>query len=47
MSKKLTSLDLFCGCGGLSLGFMDTGFKCVLGVDSDVVAFKDFKVNQM
>ena len=27
-------LDLFCGCGGLSLGFMKQGFEIVAGVDN-------------
>lgn len=43
--KKLTCLDLFCGCGGLSRGFMDAGFECVLGVDFDDAALKTFKAN--
>lgn len=43
--KKLTCLDLFCGCGGLSRGFMDAGFNCVLGVDFDAAALKTFKEN--
>ena len=43
--KKFTCLDLFCGCGGLSRGFMDAGFKCVLGVDFDAAALKTFKAN--
>lgn len=42
---KLTCLDLFCGCGGLSRGFMDAGFRCVLGVDFDAAALKTFKAN--
>lgn len=45
MAKELTCLDLFCGCGGLSRGFMDAGFKCVLGVDFDTAALKTFKAN--
>lgn len=43
--QKLTCLDLFCGCGGLSRGFMDAGFDCVLGVDFDKAALKTFKEN--
>ena len=43
--RKLTCLDLFCGCGGLSRGFIDAGFKCVLGVDFDDAALKTFKEN--
>ena len=31
----LRFLDLFCGCGGLALGFQDAGFKFVMGVDND------------
>ena len=30
--KKLTCLDLFCGCGGLSRGFMDAGVNVFSGV---------------
>lgn len=45
MKKKFTCLDLFCGCGGLSRGFMDAGFECVLGVDFDPAALKTFKAN--
>ena len=34
MSKPLTFIDLFSGCGGLSKGFEDAGFRGLLGVDS-------------
>ncbi|OOH90339.1 DNA (cytosine-5-)-methyltransferase [Pasteurellaceae bacterium 15-036681] len=32
--NKLTVIDLFCGCGGLSLGFIQAGFNVVLGIDA-------------
>lgn len=47
MSKKLTCLDLFYGCGGLSRGFMDAGFRCVPSVDFDAAALNAFKGNLM
>ncbi|MEE0950631.1 MAG: DNA cytosine methyltransferase [Paludibacteraceae bacterium] len=33
MPKKYTVLDLFCGCGGLSLGFEQAGFNVLAGID--------------
>lgn len=38
-------LDLFCGCGGLSLGFERAGFNIVLGIDIWNDALKTFKAN--
>ena len=32
--RKLTCIDLFCGCGGLSLGFKEAGFSVIAGIDS-------------
>lgn len=43
--KKYNVLDLFCGCGGLSRGFIDAGFSVKLGVDIDDVALKTFVFN--
>ena len=34
-NKNYTVVDLFCGAGGLSRGFLDAGFNVVLGVDFD------------
>ena len=31
--QKYNVLDLFCGCGGLSLGFEDAGYNVLLGID--------------
>lgn len=38
-------LDLFCGCGGLSLGFENAGFEIVVGIDNWEDAIKTFKKN--
>lgn len=43
--KKYTVLDLFCGAGGLSRGFIDAGFSVKLGVDFDDMALKTFAAN--
>ena len=43
--KKYNVLDLFCGCGGLSRGFIDAGFSVKLGIDVDDMALKTFAYN--
>lgn len=43
--KQPTVMDLFCGCGGLSYGFMKKGFKVVLGVDNWKEALETFAAN--
>lgn len=43
--RNINVLDLFCGAGGLSRGFMDAGYNVVLGVDFDEMALKTFKEN--
>ncbi len=45
MKKKLTCLDLFCGAGGLSKGFLDAGYTVILGVDYDDAALETFQKN--
>ena len=37
-----TCIDLFCGCGGLSLGFERAGFSVLAAIDSDPEAIKVF-----
>lgn len=49
MKKKHTTynvLDLFCGCGGMSLGFEQAGFKVILGIDIWEDALKTYQFNR-
>jgi DNA (cytosine-5)-methyltransferase 1 len=41
---SLTCLDLFCGCGGASLGYHAAGFQTVAALDSSEVAVEAFDV---
>ena len=41
----LNVIDLFSGCGGLSAGLEQVGFKVVAGVDFDESALRTFKHN--
>ena len=34
VKKLITVVDLFCGCGGMSLGFQKAGFKIVAAFDN-------------
>lgn len=43
--KKLTAIDLFCGAGGLSLGFANAGVKILAGIDNDEEALETFRGN--
>lgn len=45
MQKKLTVLDLFCGCGGLSHGFLEAGYDVVAGIDHWQDALDTFAFN--
>lgn len=42
---KYTVVDLFCGAGGLSKGFLDAGFDILVGVDNDQPALNTFAKN--
>jgi len=44
-NNKPTVIDLFSGCGGLSLGFVNAGYEVILAVDNDKAALKTFKNN--
>jgi len=40
-----TVIDLFCGCGGLSKGFLDAGYRILMGIDHDRPSLETFKHN--
>lgn len=42
---SLNVIDLFCGCGGFSLGFERAGFNVLLGIDIWQDALKTFALN--
>jgi DNA (cytosine-5)-methyltransferase 1 len=44
-SNKLTLIDLFCGAGGLSLGFYQEGFRIELANDIEKVCTETYKFN--
>ena len=43
--KRLTAIDLFCGCGGLSLGLRRAKFKVVAAVDNDPLSISTYRKN--
>jgi len=44
-SKKGTYIDLFSGCGGLSLGLGNAGWEGLFAIEKDPMAFSTFKHN--
>lgn len=43
--RVLTSIDLFCGAGGLTEGFREGGFHCLYGNDFNSSAIETFELN--
>lgn len=43
--KRLTFIDLFAGCGGLSLGLMNAGWRGLFAIERSPDAFKTLKHN--
>ena len=43
--RRLSSLDLFCGCGGLSLGLRRAGFNVLAAIDSDELSVNTYRLN--
>jgi len=44
-NNKLTVLDLFCGCGGMSKGLTDAGLNIIAGIDIWDKAISNYKKN--
>lgn len=44
---KPTVVDIFCGCGGLSQGFIKAGFDVLLGIDCDPSAIDTYNKHHM
>jgi DNA (cytosine-5)-methyltransferase 1 len=43
--RKPTLIDLFCGAGGMSLGFIEAGWRVVAGLDNDPAAAVTYLMN--
>ena len=42
---KFSAIDLFCGCGGLSLGLRRAGFRVLAAIDSDALSISTYEEN--
>lgn len=45
MSVNIKCVDLFCGCGGMSLGFEKSGFNIVAAIDNWKAATRVYAMN--
>jgi DNA (cytosine-5)-methyltransferase 1 len=45
MGAKPSVVDLFCGAGGLSIGFIQAGFDVIRAIDSNSSAVESYRVN--
>lgn len=43
--KKPTAFDMYCGCGGLTVGLKRAGFRVLGAVDIDPLSIKTYKAN--
>lgn len=43
--KIMTAVDLYCGCGGVTVGLKRKGYKVVAAVDNDPVACATYRAN--
>ena len=45
MTKRLTAISLFSGCGGLDLGFEKKGFDIIWALDHDYFSCETYRKN--
>lgn len=45
MTQRPTCIDIFCGCGGFSLGILQAGFEVVAALDSWAIAIATYYTN--
>ena len=45
MTKRLTAISLFSGCGGMDLGFEKKGFDIVWALDHDYFSCETYRKN--
>jgi len=45
MARRPVAIDLFCGAGGMSLGFIQAGFEVVAGLDYDYYCMMTYLTN--
>ena len=43
--RKFSAIDLFCGCGGLSLGLRRAGFRVLAAIDNDPLSTSTYELN--
>ena len=43
--RKFSAIDLFCGCGGLSLGLRRAGFRVLAAIDNDALSTSTYEEN--